>query len=408
MSGTFRSLRIYNYRVWAGGAIVSNIGTWMQRTAQDWLVLAELTHHKASAVGIVMGLQFGPALVLLPLTGYVADHYDRRKILLATQAALGVLALGLGLLTVTGIVRLWQVDLFALLLGCVAAFDAPARQTFVSELVDEAHLSNAVALNSTSFNAGRTIGPAIAGLLIAAIGTGWVFLFNAASYIAVISAMLLLRRHDLNIRERAVRTRGSMIQGFRYVWLRRDLRVVLVMLAIIGMFGLNFSIFLSTMAVSVFHVGADGYGLLTSSMAIGSVAGALLAARRERPRFRFLIGGAAVFGSGCLLAATMPDIWLFGLAMFVVGVATQTFNTSTNAMIQLGTEPMMRGRVMAITLAIAMGTTPVGAPIVGWIADHAGPRWALAVGGLSGIVTMLVGLHYLWERNRDAATFASD
>ncbi len=242
--GTFRSLRIYNYRVWASGAIVSNIGTWMQRTAQDWLVLAELTHHKASAVGIVMGLQFGPQLVLLPITGYAADHLDRRRILFATQACLGLLALGLGLLTITGAVRLWQVDVFALLLGCVAAFDAPARQTFVSELVDEAHLSNAVALNSTSFNAGRMIGPAVAGVLIAVIGTGWVFLVNAASFVGVLSALLLLRMHELNVRERAVRARGSFVEGFRYVWRNAELRTILLMLAVVGMFGLNFTIFI--------------------------------------------------------------------------------------------------------------------------------------------------------------------
>ena len=182
MSGTFRSLRTFNYRVWASGAIVSNIGTWMQRTAQDWLVLTELTHHNATSVGIVMSLQFGPQMLLLPLTGYAADHFDRRKLLFATQAAMGSLALGLGILTVTGLVQLWQVYVFAGLLGCVTAFDSPARQTFVSELVGEADLSNAVALNSTSFNAARMIGPAVAGLLIASVGTGWVFLINAALF----------------------------------------------------------------------------------------------------------------------------------------------------------------------------------------------------------------------------------
>src|SRR5271156_3590484 len=184
--GTFRSLKVFNYRVWAGGAIVSNVGTWMQRTAQDWIVLTQLTHHNASAVGLVMALQFGPQLLLLPLTGFAADHFDRRKLLLATQGAMGALALGLGILTVTGLVQLWQVYVFAFLLGCVSAFDSPARQTFVSELVVEADLSNAVGLNSTSFNAARMIGPAVAGVLIAAVGSGWVFLINAASFAAVL------------------------------------------------------------------------------------------------------------------------------------------------------------------------------------------------------------------------------
>ena len=187
LKSTFRSLRIFNYRLWAAGAIVSNMGTWMQRTAQDWLVLTELTHKNATAVGIVMALQFGPQLLLLPLTGFAADHLDRRKLLFATQAAMGALALGLGILTVTGVVQLWHVYVFALLLGCVTAFDAPARQTFVSELVGEAELSNAVALNSTSFNAARMIGPAIAGMLIASVGSGWVFLINAASFAAVLA-----------------------------------------------------------------------------------------------------------------------------------------------------------------------------------------------------------------------------
>ena len=406
--GTFRSLRIYNYRVWASGAIVSNIGTWMQRTAQDWLVLAELTHHKASAVGIVMGLQFGPALVLLPLTGYAADHFDRRKILFATQACLGLLALGLGLLTVTGLVRLWQVDLFALLLGCVAAFDAPARQTFVSELVDEAHLSNAVALNSTSFNSGRMIGPAVAGVLIAAIGTGWVFLLNAASFAGTLAALLLLRGHELFKRERAVRKRGSFAEGFRYVWAHPELRTVLAMLAVVGMFGLNFPIFISTMAVSVFHTGADGYGLLSSMMAVGSVTGALMAARRERPRFVYLLIAATIFGAGCLLAAIMPRYWMFGAMLVIVGIAAQTFTTSTNSLVQLSTEPTMRGRVLAILLAIAMGTTPIGAPIVGWIADHAGARWALSVGGMAGIAALLIGLFARSSSKPDVSAAPTD
>ena len=221
-TGTFRSLRTHNYRVWAAGAFVSNVGTWMQRTAQDWIVLTELTHHNATAVGVVMSLQFGPQVLLLPLTGYAADHFDRRKLLFATQALMGLLALGLGLLTVTHVVALWHVYVFAFVLGCVTAFDAPARQTFVSELVTEPLLSNAVALNSTSFNAARMIGPAIAGVLIAGVGTGWVFLINAASFVAVLCALSFMRVHELHVHDRAGRAHGGLAAGFRYVSHRCD------------------------------------------------------------------------------------------------------------------------------------------------------------------------------------------
>src|SRR5436190_14200001 len=258
-TGPFRSLANPNYRLWASGSIVSNIGTWMQRTAQDWLVLTVLTHTNATAVGIVMALQFGPQLLLLPLTGYAADHLDRRKILIATQAAMGTLALSLGVLTLTGLVQLWQVFIFAFLLGCAAAFDAPARQTFVAELVGEDHLSNAVALNSTSFNAARMIGPAVAGVMIGAVGTGWVFLINGASYAAVIASLLLLRRDQLHATHKAPRGRGlsALGDGFRYVWGRRDLQTMMVMLFLIGTFGLNFPLFISAMTVKVYQVGAS-------------------------------------------------------------------------------------------------------------------------------------------------------
>ncbi len=406
-SSTFRSLKGYNYRVWAGGAAVSNVGTWMQRTAQDWIVLTQLTRHNATAVGIVMALQFGPQLLLLPLTGWAADHLDRRKLLMVTQTTMGALALGLGLLTLTGLVQLWHVYVFALLLGCVAAFDAPARQTFVSELVTEIDLQNAVALNSTSFNAARMIGPAVAGTLIAAVGTGWVFVINAASYVAVIGAMKMLRVHELHLRQRAVRTRGSFLEGFRYVWRRPDLKAVLFMLFLIGTFGLNFPIFISTMSVTVFHAGAHQYGLLSSIMAIGSVAGALLAARRDKPRMGVLLVGASVFGLGCALAALMPGYWLFGMALIVVGMAAQTFTTTVNSWVQLSTEPAMRGRVLAILLAIVLGCTPMGAPLVGWVADTFGARWAMGVAALSGLAAAIVGLRYLSTHHRSSQVVTS-
>jgi MFS family permease len=334
--GTFRSLRSFNYRVWAGGALVSNVGTWMQRTAQDWLVLTQLTHHNATAVGFVMALQYGPHLLLLPLTGFAADHFDRRRILMTTQAALGTLALGLGILTVAGLVQLWHVYVFAFLLGCVTAFDSPANQTFVSELVGEADLSNAVGLNSTSFNAARMIGPAIAGILIAAVGTGWVFLLNAASFVAVLCALGVLRVEQLHRSGRAAPTAGSFLEGFRYVRSRRDLRTILLMLFLIGTFGL-----------------------------------------------------------GCLLAGIAPNYWLFAAALTLIGVAALTFTNSTNSLLQLATEPAMRGRVMAIRLAIALGGTPIGAPIVGWVADSYGPRWALSVGAASGFAAASVVVIYL-------------
>lgn len=391
---TFRSLGGFNYRTFAAGALVSNVGTWMQRTAQDWVVLTQLTHHNATAVGIVSALQFGPQVLFLPVSGWAADRFDRRKLLLTTQIAMGVLALGLGALTLAGAVELWHVYGFAFLLGCVSAFDAPARQTFVSELVSEEHLPNAVALNSTSFNAARMIGPAVAGVLIASIGSGWVFILNAASFAAVIGALSLLRKSELRRAERVSGGGAGLLEGFRYVWRRPDLRAVLVMIFLVGTFGLNFPIFLSAMSVGVFHAGADAYGLLTSMLAVGSVTGALLAAKRARPRSELLHLGAMMFGAGCALAAIMPTYWSFGLALVGVGVSAQTFTTTVNSTMQLSTEPRMRGRVMAIFLAVALGGTPIGAPFVGWVADTFGPRWSLAVCAVAGLAAALVGLRH--------------
>jgi MFS family permease len=395
LSSAFRSLANRNYRLWAAGAFISNIGTWMQRTAQDWIVLAELTPHSASAVGIVMALQFGPSMLLLPLTGFAADHFDRRKLLLITQTAQGLLALLLGLLTVAGVVQLGHVYVFAFLLGCVTAFDAPARQTFVAELVSDSLLTNAVALNSTSFNAARMIGPAIAGIAIAGVGTGWVFLLNAASFVAVVVALAFLRVHELHRKERAARKPGSLLEGFRYVRRRPELVTVLAMLFLIMTFGINFPVFVSTMAISVFHAGSGQFGLLSSMLAIGSVGGALFAARRERPRASLLLAASAAFGISLALAALMPTYLLFGLVLVAVGWSAQTFNTTANSTVQLWTEPAMRGRVMAIYMAIAMGCTPLGAPLVGWVADRFGPRWSLAVGAASGFLAVLVGTRYL-------------
>jgi MFS family permease len=395
MNGMFHSLRSYNNRLWAGGALVSNVGTWMQRIGQDWLVLTILTDHSATAVGTVMALQFGPALLLLPLSGFAADHLDRRKLLLFTQGAAGLLALGLGLVTLTGVVQLWHVYGFALLLGCVTAFDAPARQAFVSDLVNDDSLANAVALNSASFNAARMLGPAVAGVLIAAVGEGWLFLVNACSYAAVLVSLCFLRVHELHVQARPGRTRGSLLAGFRYVWQRPDLVAVLVMLALIGTFGFNFAIFISTMSVTVFHGDASQYGLLTSAMAVGTMSGALLSARRPFPGMVLMGVAAAAFGITLAVAAVMPSPWLFAAVLFFVGLASLTFMTASNSMMQLTTERSMRGRVLALRIAVVMGGTPIGAPLVGWVVDRFGARWALGIGALAGVAAAAVALVYL-------------
>jgi len=396
----FASLRSFNYRLWAAGALVSNVGTWMQRIGQDWLVLTVLTDHSATAVGTVMAMQFGPPLLLLPLTGYAADHWDRRKLLMATQAVSGVLALGLGLLVLSGAVQLWHVYGFALLLGCVTAFDAPVRQTFVSDLVSDADLANAVALNSASFNAARMVGPAVAGLLIAAVGEGWLFMVNAASYAAVLVSLAFLRVHELHAEAAPEHTRGSVLAGFGYVARRPDLMAVMVMLALIGTFGFNFAIFISTMSVTVFQGDASQYGLLTSAMAVGTLGGALLSARRPEPGMELMAVSSAAFGLSVAVAALMPGPVSFAVVLFFVGLAALTFMTASNSMMQLTTERAMRGRVLALRIAVVMGGTPLGAPLVGWVVDRFGARWALGVAALSGIAAAAVAVHYL-VRHRD-------
>lgn len=405
--GVFRSLRIYNFGLWSAGAAVSNIGAWMQRIAQDWLVLTQLTHQDASAVGLVTALQFAPQALLLPWTGYAADRFDRRTLLFVTQSCMGILALGLGLLTICGLVQTWHVYVFALLLGCASAFDSPARHTFVVDIVGEVDLPNAVALNSISFNGSRLVGPAVAGLLIAAVGTGWVFVINAATFAAVLGALALMRTRELTSSVRTPAARGGLIEGFRYVRGRPDLQVLLLMLFLFGTFGLNYPIFISTMAAGVFHTGAIGFGLLSSALAVGSVAGALLVARRERPSIPHIVAGTVTFGCGYAAAAIMPSCVLFGLALIVVGISSQTVTTSTTSLMQMSTDPPLRGRMMALLLTVALGGQPIGAPLVGWVADTFGPRWALAIGAAAGFAAAVVGIAYLIRsRGADVANGA--
>jgi MFS family permease len=402
VTALFRSLSTRNYRIWFAGALVSNVGTWMQRTAQDWIVLTKLSDNDAIAVGITMALQFGPQLLLLPLTGLAADRFDRRRMLMLTQGLMGALGLGLGIMVLTDTATLWSLYGFALALGIVAAFDTPIRQAFVSDVVQGEHVSNAVALNSASFNAARLIGPAVAGVLIAAIGSGWVFVINAGSFLAVLVALRFVDPAQLAERVRAKRGKGQILAGFTYVRTRPDIIVVLCMIFVVGTFGVNFPIFTSTMARVEFGKGAGEFGLLNSVMAIGSVAGALLSARRDRPRMRTLVVASAGFGLACTAAALAPTYWTFAVVLVFVGLASLTFMTTANALVQTTTKPAMRGRVMALYMAIFAGGTPIGAPVVGAVADAWGPRWAIVVGAASGFVALAIALVWLvrWEHLR--------
>ncbi len=399
MKRTFRSLRFFNYRVWAAGAIVSNVGTWMQRVAQDWLVLTVLTHNSAIAVGITTGLQFGPILVLAPLAGLISDRYNKRIVLMITQGAAAMVSLALGLLILGGHVQLWHVYLLALLSGIIAAIDNPSRQTFVTEMVPLADLPNAVGLNSASFNAARLIGPGLAGLLIAGIGTGWVFVINAASFLAVMFSLTRIRTSALQGSARPGRGTGAIRDGLRYVRRRPDILLIMVIVGLIGAFGINFQMTTAIIARLVFHSDAAQYGLLGSIMAIGSLTGALLAARREHPNIRLVIGAGFVFGVVATAAALMPTYWSFALALIPVGVSALTLLTSANATVQMTVAPAMRGRVMALYMAIFMGTTPIGAPLIGWIGELWGPRWTILFGGLVAMVTTVSALIFLmWSK----------
>lgn len=397
----FRSMRLFNYRTWFIGALISNIGAWMQSTALSWTVLTVLTENDATAVGINMALQFGPQLLLVPVSGLIADKYDRRKVLLVTQSSMGLLALILGVQVTAGVVELWHVQLFALAFGIVQAFDMPARQAFVSELVGQDDIGNAVALNSASFHGARLVGPAVAGVLIALVAPGPVFLINALTFVAMLVSLMRIRTSELQPNPRGAKGFGDIVQGFRYVRGRGDLLIVFAMAFILGTFGLNFPIFISTMTRIEFGAEADTFGVLSSAMAIGSVAGALLAARSARPRWTFIIGGIGLFVLASAFAAVAPHIIVFGAALVMAGFTAQLFMTNANAMVQLTSAPEVRGRVMALYGAVFMGGTPIGAPIVGWVADAWGPRAGILVASAACLVAFVLGAAWWMRARRD-------
>ncbi len=395
----FRSLSIFNYRVWFIGALVSNVGAWMQATAQNWVVLTQLTDNDAAAMGVTMALQFAPPLLLVSVTGWVADRFDRRKLIMCTQSALLLLAVTLGVLLLTGVMTLPLMFGFALALGVVTAFDNPARQAFVSDLVSQENASNAVALNAASFNMARLIGPAVAGVMIVIVGTGWVFLVNAVTFLAMLGALLIMRPHELVARHR----RGGparLADGFRYVGRRPDLVVIFVMVFLLGAFGMNFPIFASTMALE-FGRGADGFGLLSSFVAIGSLAGALLAARRERARMRVVIVGAGGFAVASALSVFAPSYEAYAATLVLTGFCVVTTLTTANGYVQTTTDPVLRGRVLALYMAILLGGTPVGAPIiVGAVAAQFGPRVAIGLAAVVAVIACAIGVSWTLASGR--------
>ena len=389
MSPTFTSLEVRNYRLWFAGGLVSNVGTWIGRVGQDWLVLTVLTAGSATALGIVTGLQFLPFLLLAPWAGLVADRFDRRRILLVTQSMLALTSLALGVLAVTGAAQLWHVYVIALVQGVTTAIDNPARQAFVSEMVPNDKLSNAVALNSASFNLGRLLGPGAAGLIIAAWGTGEALLLNTLTFAFVLVALSMLTVSELRSPPRA-RGRGGIREGVAYVRHRRDIQLVMVLVFVLGTFGMNFQITMALMATKVFDKGAGEFGLLGSIMAVGSLTAALLSARRKEARLRVLLVSLVGFTAAATLAALAPTYWTFAIALVPVGLTALTALTTANAMVQTRVAPEMRGRVMALYMAIFMGGTPVGAPMIGWISEQFGPRWTIGIGAVAVGLTLAV------------------
>ena len=380
---TFRSLRVRNYRLFFFGQLVSVSGTWMQQVAQDWLVL-RLTNEPLP-LGITTALQFTPILALGAWAGVVADRLDKRRLLLATQAAMAALALVLGVLTATGAIRLWMVYLLALLLGFATAFDMPTRQAFVSEMVGPGQVVNAIGLNSAVFNSARVIGPAAAGVVIATVGIATAFLVNAVSFLAVIGGLLAMDPARLHRGPPVQRASGQIRAGLRYVWTTPVLRSTIALVAVVGTLGLNFRVALPLLARFTFGGDATVYGALASIMAAGSVVGALAAARRSRPSPALLLGSVAVFGVLSVAAAAAPTLALEMVVLAPLGLASIAFLATANSTVQLDSSPELRGRVMALYGLVFLGSTPLGGLLSGWMADRFGPRSIMLLAGVSSL-----------------------
>ncbi|MGH9266277.1 MAG: MFS transporter, partial [Acidimicrobiales bacterium] len=387
-----------NYRLFFFGQLVSVTGTWMQTVAQSWLVL-NLTGSGVD-LGITVALQFLPMLLFGMWGGLLADRSDKRRLLIGTQVAGGVLALVLWALVATGTVELWMVYVMAFLLGMVTMVDMPTRQAFVIEMVGPDEVPNAIGLNSAMFNSGRILGPAAAGVTIAALGLAPAFLANGLSYLAVIAALVAMRPEELYRREPAPRRKGEVRAGIRYVWEEPILRSTLFLVAILGMFGFNFVVILPLLARFTFDGGAGLYSVFTSLTSLGSLSGALFAASRARPTRRLLLGAGASFGLLMLATAVAPNVFLAGVLLVAVGVAVMLFLATANTTLQLNSDPAMRGRVMALYGLLFLGSTPVGGPLLGWISETWGPRVGLALGGAISLAAALAAIGGIRARRR--------
>lgn len=395
LSQMFASFSMKNYRLFFIGAFISNVGTWLQRIGQDWLVLTDLTSNSSSALGFVTALQFLAVPLLAPWAGGIIDRFSKQKILFITQLLLALNALVLWALVFFGVVELWHVFVSAFLQGVITAFDNPARQSFVPEVVSNKYLANAIGLNSTSFNAARLFGPGIAGFMIAAFhdDVAPVLLINTLTFVAMLVALALMDRSELTVAPRAEK-KGATRGGLAYVKSKPDIIVLLVIIFMLGTFGMNFQIYNATMATEVFGKGSEEYGMLGTVMAIGTLGGALMAARRAKPRLKVILWALLVFGVLSVVLAFSTNYYMYAILLIPIGFASLTVMTSANAAVQLSSEPLYRGRVMAIYMAIFMGGTPLGSPLIGWIGDAISPRASILLGGGLNLLTALGILTY--------------
>ncbi|MGA2470645.1 MAG: MFS transporter [Solirubrobacteraceae bacterium] len=387
---TFHALSVPNYRRYISGQAVSLVGTWMQMTTQSWLVLT-LTG-SSTDLGLIVALQTLPVLLLGPYGGVIADRVDKRRLMVVLQSAMGVQALALGLLTVLGVVNVWEIGGLAALLGVNNAFENPARQSFMSEMVGAENLRNAVSLNSVLVNVARTVGPAVAGVLIVSVGDGVCFLVNAASFVAVVSSLVTLDRSSLHPSPPTDRAAGQLREGLRYVARTPTLGVPLAMMALVGCLGYEFQVSLPVMAREGLHAGATGFGFMTAAMGIGAVVGGLLVAWRGKTGVRPLVIATGAFAVAFAFAALAPSLPVELLALALLGWASISFMATGNSTLQLTADPTMRGRVMSLWFVAFQGSTPIGGPVIGWVMAEAGARAGLGVGAVTCTLVALLGL----------------